>query len=138
MRASYVDLFEFAHLFHIEELGGELHLHIDEDLWATEAVLMEEFHSMFVTYQGTTVHHEWPADLVESQFWPTIVCGGAEYARTPYGSEPAPEGFTFQTNCGDCMALIGQYHGSGCDIERCPVCTFQMLSCDCDFEYQGG
>jgi hypothetical protein len=37
-------------------------------------------------------------------------------------------------DCGDCGAKQGEYHTEGCDIERCPVCHTQLLSCDCDIE----
>lgn len=41
--------------------------------------------------------------------------------------------------CGDCGAVKGQYHCNGCDIEECPRCHGQLLSCDCltdeDIEY---
>lgn len=34
--------------------------------------------------------------------------------------------------CGDCGAKVGHYHHPGCDCERCPICGFQFISCDCD------
>lgn len=33
--------------------------------------------------------------------------------------------------CGDCGAHYGHYHHPGCDIERCPVCGLQLISCGC-------
>lgn len=33
--------------------------------------------------------------------------------------------------CGDCGARPGSYHHYGCDIERCPNCLSQLISCDC-------
>jgi hypothetical protein len=34
-------------------------------------------------------------------------------------------------NCGDCDAKPGDLHAEGCDIERCPACGGQRISCDC-------
>jgi hypothetical protein len=34
-------------------------------------------------------------------------------------------------NCGDCGAPYGKIHHFGCDVERCPVCQLQLISCEC-------
>lgn len=33
--------------------------------------------------------------------------------------------------CHDCGAEHGNYHHPGCDVERCPICNGQLISCDC-------
>jgi hypothetical protein len=40
LESSYVDLFEFAHVFHEKELGTELHEFVPEAHWAIESALM--------------------------------------------------------------------------------------------------
>ena len=35
--------------------------------------------------------------------------------------------------CGDCGKNTGENHTDGCDVERCPKCFGQLLSCDCNF-----
>ncbi len=37
--------------------------------------------------------------------------------------------------CGDCGAKYGEQHLPGCDIERCPACGLQLISCDCGKVY---
>jgi hypothetical protein len=36
--------------------------------------------------------------------------------------------------CHDCPALEGEYHEPGCDVEGCPFCGDQLISCDCCFK----
>ena len=36
--------------------------------------------------------------------------------------------------CHDCPALEGEYHEPGCDVERCPFCGDQLISCDCCYK----
>lgn len=56
---------------------------------------------------------------------------GKEYEPIKVGGpgdwyESRPDG-----RCGDCNAKYGEYHHAGCDIERCPVCGGQLISCGC-------
>jgi len=36
--------------------------------------------------------------------------------------------------CPDCGALAGELHIPGCDLEQCPKCDGQAISCCCDIE----
>ncbi|KKL97001.1 hypothetical protein LCGC14_1838840 [marine sediment metagenome] len=35
--------------------------------------------------------------------------------------------------CHDCNVQIGARHHHNCDMERCPKCGNQLISCDCVF-----
>ncbi len=42
--------------------------------------------------------------------------------------------FSGELTCGDCEAKEGQLHEIGCDMELCPFCGGQLISCDCIYE----
>ena len=39
-------------------------------------------------------------------------------------------------HCSDCKTTKGSLHERGCDIERCPKCNGQLISCNCEFPYE--
>jgi len=53
-------------------------------------------------------------------------------ARIRYGDEdPA---WDSDVPCHDCGVVQGGYHHPGCDVEQCPRCGGQLISCHCGEE----
>ena len=55
----------------------------------------------------------------------TISIDGADHPQIPY----APEDPT--RRCHDCGVESGGLHHPGCDMEKCPKCGGQLISCGC-------
>ena len=87
----------------------------------------------YVEYNGTKVVEGWPEKIESAQTEKTYVIADVEYTRIPYGEEADDWGADSHP-CGDCAVIKGQFHVPGCDIEQCPACSGQVLSCDCEFE----
>ena len=57
--------------------------------------------------------------------------GGLDYEPIRWGEE---KGYRFQymtERCGDCNVPKGAVHHHGCDLEQCPACYSQAISCGC-------
>jgi hypothetical protein len=66
----------------------------------------------------------------------TLHLGSEPFPLTPYARDgtSAPGG----GRCGDCGVEPGGFHHLGCDLQRCPRCQRQLLSCGCPFDELGG
>lgn len=60
-----------------------------------------------------------------------ILFEDGRYDRVPYGREGSDWGARRGNPCGDCGVPPFTFHHPGCDIERCPRCGGQLISCWC-------
>lgn len=82
----------------------------------------EQIHDMLIAYQEENMLKY----LIKGQLYSPILFGEEEDC---WGN--VEEGDT----CGDCGCAVGQQHYENCDIERCPACGLQFISCDCGVKY---
>ena len=64
--------------------------------------------------------------LIRGELYDPILFGDEDSDWVGDGEDPT---------CGDCGCHVGEQHLDGCDIERCPRCGGQMLSCNCGTKY---
>ena len=72
--------------------------------------------------------------LWEFQRKATFRIWGRDVPRIPYGKEPKRYR-SKRPVCHDCGARPGMYHGPQCDMEVCPGCGGQRLTCGCPEEF---
>lgn len=84
-----------------------------------------------IAFRGREVISDWPERLKKAQLDTKLIANGTEMSRVRYGEETEDWGADKQP-CHDCAAIKGEYHVPGCDVERCPSCDMQLLSCSCD------
>jgi hypothetical protein len=101
-----------------------------------------------ISYISTCIYNFFQLldEYKESSLQKTLVSRGKRYKRLRYGYDKWDEveeneddldwnKFTSEHPCHDCFVKKGEYHIPGCDVERCPKCKEQLISCDCKFDY---
>ncbi len=84
----------------------------------------------YVFFQDVEVTADWPQKILNAQEITHYRIDSNNYRRIPYGQE-RPR-WDDSRNCHDCAVISGQFHVPGCDVERCPACGGQVISCSCD------
>lgn len=56
---------------------------------------------------------------------------GKKLPQVPYGKETRGNYAEGGEDCHDCSTPVGGFHHPGCDVEECPNCHLQLISCDC-------
>lgn len=139
---DFANLLNFLTRFYNEEIRQSaeetLHNHVPRDLWLEQEDLSQAFVEEIVYFNDVFMPKELQEAIEEEQFHTSLVIEGQLYERIRYGS--SKEWVEVDTDysahlCHDCSVAKGQIHLLDCDVEKCPKCGGQLISCGCKYKY---
>lgn len=86
-----------------------------------------------ILYRGVPMVEGWPEKIMAVQEIQSVKFKGRDISRIRYGKEKS-DWAAASTPCHDCRVLEGEFHVPSCDVEKCPVCGGQLITCDCEFD----
>lgn len=138
LKPKYCKLFEIY-----VKLINKLNFDNKEQFLELKKIFKNEFENLLYFSNNLTIYrHEEMTFEKKSEFIKeieknknrTFLCDSnvIKYKRIAYGQETIK--IVNREFCPDCLAKLGEYHLPFCDIEECPICHGQLLSCDCDID----
>jgi hypothetical protein len=84
-----------------------------------------------VIYNEVEMVEGWPEQIERSQRQAYYTANGRHYDRILYGDDDPRWG---ASPCNNCGVAKGQYHVTGCEYEKCPLCGEAFSGHVCTFD----
>ncbi len=135
-KKDFSNLFDFVNsyykIFFEDYCCKPLEKYIYKENMREKKIIEEYFGTEFVYWKGYTIYRE----FMKEQKYKYLMIDRKRYERIKFGDEPKILGIDeypgyYDIACHDCDAVVGLYHTLGCDVEICPRCHKQLISCGC-------
>lgn len=152
IKSKYCALYTIYKELHNKLIGNNIKFYKNNGKYIENSIL--EYNKDWVIFRGIEVRKNYVKDLIKdidnnSKYKYYITKNGEKVERVRYGDELSRMSeevkkrynISFYTNyeiCDDCGAKIGEFHLNDCDIEICPICFGQVMTCECIAKDENG